>query len=230
MGNKVLHELSGEMVVHGTLLLIFGLLLFGLKPIEEIVVFQFVPLPHQFFYDKPWFILIPLVVLVAGFFIWRSVWRKRKLMGSVGTCCFKAVSYLVRCFFCLIILLIIWLIPTVPTDIFNVLWVVLGVVALLASFAFMVSVFWKQCAVEFDNRIKNPKYKYMYWQIFLLVYLGSWLQGLSVIPIEGTLFGVIDWPTIHNIVYVFGFVWFVVIAIITFGDFPQPKKQAEQTN
>ncbi|MCX6011677.1 MAG: hypothetical protein NT134_05425 [Chloroflexi bacterium] len=224
MNTKIFHKLSGEMAVHGTLLLIFGLLLLGLKPISEIVIFQFAPLPHDWFYNTAWgwiLILIALAVVVGIYFIW----HRYKLASSLK----RWLKILMKSFVCLLIIFILWLIPTVPVSFFTVLWIILGIIALLASLAFMVAVLWEPWAVGIDKRIKGQQYKYAYWQIFLLVYLGSWLQGLSVIPTEGKLFGVIDWIRIHEIVYFIGFLWFIVISIVTFGDFLRSKKQTDQT-
>jgi hypothetical protein len=223
MNVKAFHKLSGEMAVHGTLLLIFGLLLLGLEPIDEIVVFQFVSLPPDFFYDTAWgwiLILISLAVLFAIL----GIWWKYKLASSLK----RWLKTLVKSLVCLLIIFIVWLIPTVPVSFFTVLWIILGIIALLASLAFMVAVLWERWAVGIDKQIKGQQYKYTYWQIFLLVYLGSWLQGVSVIPTEGTLFWEIDWTIIRDIVYFIGFLWFIVISIITFGGLLQSKKQADQ--
>ncbi len=223
MNTKIFHKLSGEVAVHGTLLLIFGLLLLGLKPIDEIVVFQFAPLPHKFFYDTAWgwiFILIALAVVFGIYFIWHKYKLASLLKGWLKT--------LIKSFVCLLLIFILWLIPTVPVSFFTVLWIILGTIALLASLSFMVAVLCEPWAAGIDKRINSQKYKYLYWQIFLLVYLGSWLQGLSVIPTEGTLFWEIDWTIIRDIVYVIGFLWFIVISIVTFGDLLQSKKQTDQ--
>ena len=87
----------------------------------------------------------------------------------------------------------------------------LGIIALALSISFMVAVFWKQLAARMEGVLEERArsrwqafIQYLYFVVFWLVYTVGWLKGLSAIPAERFIFGVVFW---------FGFIWFLVIPV-----------------
>jgi len=98
----------------------------------------------------------------------------------------------------------------------------LGIIALALSISFMVAIFWKQLAARMESVLEERSrshwqafIQYLYFVVFWLVYIVSWLKGLSAIPAEQFIF---------SVAFGIGFIWFFVIPITWFKVIFQRRK------
>jgi hypothetical protein len=236
MGIKMLHNLSGDMARNGFLFFVFGPMLLGLKLTEKIPFLPIsgIPSSSEFdFFSAPSgiaFILLSFMVMFAIL----GLGVKYKLVNAFGKETPRPARWLkiLRIFFAFLSLLatfalfsfILWLLNTIPICFFEVLLMILGVMALLLSPVFIVAVFCRRFADALNSYLKG-QFHYLYWAIFLLVSLSGWLTGLSnIIDMGEKGFGAIGW-----IVYSVGFAWFLVISFIMVNVPSHPGQQVDQT-
>jgi hypothetical protein len=188
---KILHERSEDMARDGILLLTFSLILLAVKQVSETPILPpFIPPPPACFFTALRIILITisLIFMITVFWIWRK--------GLLKKAIFLIIFFLLLSF-------VLWLIPPIPA-MPVCFFTAIGIIALLASLAFMVAVFWRRLA---DKILKNfLKDRFIYWMIFWFVYTIGWLKGLLSVPAESFAF---------PLVFYIGFVWFLVIGIVT---------------
>ena len=87
----------------------------------------------------------------------------------------------------------------------------LGIIAVVISLLFMIAVFWNWLRDRLENFLKERQgsrwgaiIEYLYFVVFWLVYTVSWLKGLSFIPTDEFIF---------DVVFCFGFIWFLIIPV-----------------
>jgi len=185
--------INKDMARHGILLFTFGLLLLAVKQVSETSTWELIPLSKLIptppvYFSTPLRITLIVISLIFMFVILR-MWKKWQL-NKVA--CWVILS--------LLLLFVLWLIPPIPVFSFTIL----GKIAVLASIAFMVAVFWDWLASKLKNFLEG-QFQSSYWTIFCLVYICGWLKGLSSVPTDGFAF---------HIAYWIGFVWFSIITII----------------
>ena len=188
------------MLQHGILLATFGWILLAIKQARETPILGTIPPPPACFSTALRWGLIVILLIVVFVFFW--IWRKYNLANLLKGWR-KKVVYLITFLLLFFILWLISTIPAIPVCFFTAL----GIITLLTSLAFMVAVFRERLALKLAHFLEDQQFPY--WQIYWLVYMASWLKGLTSISTEGLAFTIAYW-----IVYLIGFAWFLVIPII----------------
>jgi hypothetical protein len=185
--------MARKMAQNGILLFTFSLLLLAVKQVRETSIWESTPLLKLVPTPPVCFSIALRIIFIAISFILMyvvaKIWQKRRRYRVA----FGIILVL-------LLLFVLWLIPpTIPVWFFTAL----GIIGLLTSLAFMVAVFWKRLASKLEKFLKGES-QFAYWEIFCVVYIASWVKGLSSIPTGGFAF---------PIVFSVGSAWFFIIMI-----------------
>jgi hypothetical protein len=217
--NKIgLHKLSGDMAVHGTLLLIFAPILLsfelaeGTTPWESIHLLNLIPLPSDCFNMA--LRIVHIVVAFALMVIIPWIW-KTKLADSLKGCRRNITLWVIFFLELAIFIFLLWLILTISEPWYKYL----GYVAVGISLMFMGAIICKGLAFKLKDSLNN-RFRFLYWEIFLIVYVVSWISGFSRITPK---------TFASDLVFYVGFVWFLVICIVMLKPFNKSGKKTDQT-
>jgi hypothetical protein len=197
--HKIINQLTidGRMAKHGSLFFSVSMILFTIKqPSADYIWWKSTPmlrsLPSPTFSINIRTILFFLCFVLIWFIMY--LWKKYKL-NKFKSGALRPIVLLVSFF---LLLFALWIVPTIP--------MIAQIMTLTISILFMMAVFFKPLANNVQELLEN-QLRTQYWLVFLCVYLFGWIRGLVSIPGKAIM---------AYLVFIFGAIWFFVIALITF--------------
>ncbi len=203
-------NINSRMAQSGILLMSFGFVVLPIRQVTNYYIYtsipllKFLPPPDDFFlYQHDWVNYSLRISLIVLSIISLLAIRRRFLMSTILSTVKKILFGIL---ITLIFLVIIWLIPPIFMS-----FLIIGILACLLSFLFLVASFCQKLATN----LRNFQDGYYYWVILWLVYISGWTRLFGVFSETSCEYYIVLW---------LGIIWFFSIGFFTLKALFQKRK------